>query len=254
MLLIRKQKPVQEPVATIICFFSNGYTQECVESLRKHFPDMFVLFIDNNPNKVPVIPEPISDYERKLVRDTNKFAGACQVEKDWIRSVPNSTVVETGKWLQHGQAIQLAFDWHIDNGVKRLLHLEPDCFVSGREWLTQLEEPMNSGAWVVWGGVTGTPDSPAPDQVRPHLTPSLWQVDKAWRYPYGPVSSLEDETEPWYKQFALPYETNIHVWDTGVKAFLECWKKGKAVSVRLSDFVHYYRRGCMRYSVKSLLM
>lgn len=198
-------------------------------SFRRHFPSWQVLVIDNNP-----------------VKGESRWNEEHEAERRWLHSQPGVTVVSNpGPSRTHGAAIDVAVEWCRNQQVEFLLHLEPDCLISGTQWYEKLCRGIDAGAWMA--------GSHRKEYGPIHVTPSLWRVasictsfDYANRLPdekharfselfnrdwlLNAVTTAKQDTEFWRT-----------TWDTGQHVWFDCAVQDKAfLAAATDDFEHLW--------------
>jgi hypothetical protein len=148
-------------ITAIVAFRSLHWMRVGLGSYLQAFPDERVLVVDNN-----YLPG-----ERGWDRD-------CDTERAWLAGHPSVDLVDRHTpWgvkgnHSHGAGIEAALGWCRRRGADVLLHIEPDCLISGRVWRDNLLDAINRGAWMAasrrlaYGAL--------------HPTPSAWRLDQAW--------------------------------------------------------------------------
>ena len=166
----KKKKVRHKEIIVITCFHTYKWIVNCVFSLMQHVPEVPILFIDNNPSTEDSIKRKAS-YERPdSYANASKWDKYCELERQFIRHVPNSHIFRTDVNLWHGEAINQAVLWCDHNSFTTMVHIEPDCFVWGRTWYDNLKQSIKYGNWMSGG-----------TQVRGHqlhITPTAWDVEK----------------------------------------------------------------------------
>jgi hypothetical protein len=215
----------------VISYFSYPWIKVSLLSFREHFPLSPILIIDNNPDVG-------SPQEMRKVQEERSWIHKWR-EKDvcneWIKSeIPQK---------RHGLAMDLAAMWCRSNRIPWLLHIEPDCLISGVNWARQILEPIKQGAWMC--------GSCLKEYGPIHPTPSIWSVNYL-------ASSFEVQLrgdDVWHPKFHTLFDMKKlselvgglgdywgHYWDTAQRAWFDAAKEDKAVSVDPSpDFKHFWR-------------
>lgn len=198
-------------------------------SFRQHFPAWHVLVIDNNP--VPGEATWKEDHD---------------AERQWIRSQPGVIVVSNpGPQRTHGAAVDVAVEWCRRSGVELLLHLEPDCLISGVRWYENLQRGIDSGAWMA--------GSHRKEYGPIHPTPSLWRVSQI-RSSFDYADRIPDERHPRFGElFNREWLLNavaeanqdtefwLTKWDSGQRPWFDCAVEDKAILVAdTDDFEHFW--------------
>jgi len=198
-------------------------------SFRQHFPSWQMLVIDNNPSEGEA-----------------NWNQSHEAERRWLQSQPGVIVRKNnGQVKTHGAAVDLAVEWCRQHGVEYLLHLEPDCLITGTQWYANLCRGMDAGAWMA--GSHRKHYGPI------HPTPSLWRVSRI-RSSFDYANRLEDERHPrflelfdraWLIQAVSEAGQNPEfwktTWDSGQRPWFECAVENKAFhAVEANDFVHFW--------------
>ena len=221
---------VSQPVMPVlIAWNTRRWMPVGLGSFRKHFPFWQVLIIDNNP----VIGEA-------------RWREDHEAERLWIRSQPGVIVVQNpGPSRTHGVAIDVAVEWCRRHRTEFLLHLEPDCLISGIRWYENLWRGIDSGAWMA--------GSHRKEYGPIHLTPSLWRVSEI-RSSFDYANRLPDEghsrfLELFRRDWLLNAITEAKqdtefwrtTWDTGQRAWFDCAVADKAFHAESTeDFEHFW--------------
>ena len=142
----------------IVAFHTADWLPIAVESYLSQFPADRILVVDNNPQP-----------------GETGWSATCRRERRWLYSHPKIDVIHrhancAGIPAQrtHGDGMDLAFDWCRSRGADVMLHIEPDCLVTGRAWRENLVGAIEEGAWMA--GAHRKPWGPI------HPTPSAWLV------------------------------------------------------------------------------
>lgn len=230
-------------IICIISYFSYGWTQTCLTSLFQYFPKCKVLAIDNNPSKNDSAQrkktfQNIKSHwpyqsKKKIKLSWNKF---CELEKDWLNSHSYITkVIETPVKLNHGSCINLAVNYCVENKIKKIVLIEPDCVVIGKSWLYNLLKVLDEGFWMSSG--TFKLYNKQKSKIL-HPCPSAWVVEHASKVSFEPVRIQEDASDDFF--YKCPNKKSLFFWDTGLKASYEFAKLGRAKFVETNDFKHYW--------------
>lgn len=118
------------------------WTQISVASFRRHFPDHTLVVVDHNDNPA---------------------------ERAYLLG-QGAVVLSSGPSTTHGAGMNRAAYWCAQNGYDVIVHIEPDCLISGREWYDRLLEPLEAGQWMA-----------APNRMpfgALHPCPSAWVINK----------------------------------------------------------------------------
>jgi len=228
-------------VILLVSYYSYGWTKKCLESLFYFFPEHPVLIVDNTPC--------ITDSEYRKNSYKNRLCSKnypltydkiFEVERKWFKSKKNIQVIQTPHYLFHGNAVNFALKWCYFNEIKTAVHIEPDCLVGGKNWLENLLKAIDEGYWMAGG-------CRLEDGVL-HPTPTIWLVYKCFWLDFEPVCKNNDIFHPRYHLVCDDYKilpSNFdgwrkNNWDTGMKAWFEMAKIGKAKHVNTHDFLHIW--------------
>jgi hypothetical protein len=142
----------------IVAFQTGDWLPIAVESYLAQFPADRILVVDNNPGP-----------------GETGWSAACRRERRWLYSHPRIDVIHQHANCAgiparrtHGDGMDLALAWCRSRGADVMLHIEPDCLVTGRRWRENLVGAIEQGAWMAgahrkaWGPI--------------HPTPSAWLV------------------------------------------------------------------------------
>lgn len=231
----------------IICFvsyFSYGWTQNLIRSLNRYIPNCQILVIDNNPLKFDSEKRMQSFIGCKDARQrpiTKQIVG-CEIERAWIKQHNHIISLTTPEKLNHGHAIDMAMKYAHKNGYKTLIHIEPDCIMHGSTWLKNLLSSIDKGFWMAGSYQLETGHL--------HPTPTAWNVEKTHQMSFSFQKIKEEINDP---EFACLYDPSDcivfwqEVWDTGVKAWYECAKLGKAHKCQAPDFQHLWAKSSSKF-------
>jgi len=246
--MMPKNSDNMKVLPVLISFHTDGWIQRYIKQHLSHFPDHKILMVDNNPlpNDTSTGQHHIWRKNKKPRRGTYNFDSSwresCEHERRWATQHPNLTVIRPPPGLEtdHGNAIEIAADWLRRNNVDIMLHVEPDCTMTGSKWYHQLLDPiLKDDMWSTFGNMLCTGIG--------HICPSMWRIDKVrhgfYRQPKG-----ADKTESHYLKVFKDHDNWTHeYWDTGQKCWYEFDKLGKTKHVPLHDFVHLREGSCIPY-------
>jgi hypothetical protein len=231
-----------DTVVVIILYWTYGQSQNVVQSLLKHIPEAKVLAIDNNPclHSAKRLKSYLNcKYWGNKGHRWNRIwiKHFCHAESDWFKNHESVLYCKTTRWLHHGEAINYALEWCLKNHIIKMIHIEPDCIVSGRQWYDNLLQAYDAGNWWMVSGVRSNFKILYP-------TPCVLNVKKAQVLDWG-VFQI-DKNDEILKEPNLCDHINIQrvfdhgYWDTSNRATLQCSLAGKAKYVDAPDFVHMY--------------
>jgi GT2 family glycosyltransferase len=231
-----------------VSYFSYGWTQECLNSIFKFIPDCKILLIDNNPSKFDDINRKKSfanclDSKDKILRSHN----LCELERKWFSSKSNIIVLKTEKRLDHGRAINLAAKWCWDNDIPIMIHLEPDCVITGKIWIENLLNALDNNYWMASGHQY--PDGSL------HITPSAWLIKKSFQLNFDWAMKNKDLEDPIYPVVCDVSKTegwHRIGWDVGFKAWFEIAKLNKAKHIDAPDFIHFWGKSSQLFCVSHI--
>ena len=153
------------------------------------------------------------------------------------------------KSKSHGAGIDLAVHFLRERGDQYMVHIEPDCVVSGLTWLNELKAAAASGA--IMAGSMHLPFGPI------HPCPSIWDLR---RLPGSFDTSLRDTGINFdvfnYRQMC-EWLINVgmdnggiwlwtHCWDCGILNWYKAALMGKAVHTKTGDGFRHFFAGRMR--------
>lgn len=191
-------------VTFVVCFHTWPWIKDCISCLSLEN----LVVVNNNPSKAEDIK---GWYLGRPDRSYNKF---CAAEEEFVKSMGLPVIRPDGAPLKHGQAMDFARDLFIDQGYDVMVHIEPDCIVSGNKWWSNLVGAIEDGYWMSSG------DRDHRGYLRP--CPSAWNLEKTRNL-----------------SFSFFPRTSTEKWDTGLKAWHECHLLGKDKEVEVPDFLHY---------------
>jgi len=214
----------------LIAFNSYGWIQRAIRSFFRYYPDQHLLVVDNNP--------PSEDMPGMWSYPKFKFKS--RKERDWLDSQNNITVIEHPKKniyaLKHGDGLDLARKWCLENGADAMFHFEPDCLFRDNMLLEHVSQKLEKGYWLV--GV---------DRMRVNDR-SIWTAGSTWLLdcPIKDISFLPVIRKTLDELAVLPSHWTGW-WDTGQKICFECWRNNKSVVVENENRGFYH---CFRGSIK----
>lgn len=221
-------------VPILVAYHSAHWLGVAIESYLEHFPGDRLLVVDNNPRRGEI-----------------GWAPECTRERAWLASHPSVLLIDNPappdgllNNRTHGAAMDVALDWARAQGADVLLHLEPDCLVTGRQWRENLLAALDAGAWMA-GGYRQC-HGPI------HPTPSAWRIADVkasfkitpWKgrdelhprfHELVDVESLKNDNSP----MGIWIGWTRH-WDTGHKAWFEAALHSRAALVETPGFKHYW--------------
>lgn len=245
---VRKREINPSVLINLTSYYSYGWTKNCLLLLRKYLPASCVIVIDNNPS--------IDDDENRLKSFSNypwnsiahpvqnNSLSFFEAERKWLKTLKNTAVVQTKLRLFHGEAMNLALDYAFYNRFDILVHIEPDCIITGPKWFYNLLEPIKNGAWMSSG--VKLPDGSL------HPCPSAWFVSKVRQHTFKHIYKGSDFFEPQFPflvDVEKSYEFEQIWWDTSKKAWYECAKNNKAVHVETPDFQHLWAKSSSAFNL-----
>jgi hypothetical protein len=205
-------------VFVAVLYYDNGWPAHMLKSFRQHFPTEPLLLVDHLPDDVDLAPEFLSDKH-------------C-----WITHNPRGH--NAGG---HGGGMDAAADYLRSRKVKYMVHIEPDCTFTGREWFDSMMEAVQNGA--IMAGPNQYPYGPI------HPCPSIWNVDAIpcsfkTDYKYHPPTIYDARKQAgWLAQQDWPpeaFHAHMAIWDTGLKAWGLAAQQGKAVVTSGVGIVHHW--------------
>ena len=126
----------------IVAYHTADWMPIAVESYLSQFPDDRILVVDNNPQP-----------------GETGWSATCRRERRWLYSHPKLDVIYRRTHCigipaqrTHGDGMDLALQWCRSRGADIMLHFEPDCLVTGRDWRLNLVSAIEQGAWMAGAG------------------------------------------------------------------------------------------------------
>ncbi len=218
----------------LVAYRTGSWMPIAIESYLAHFPEDRLLVVDNNPQP-----------------GETGWSSALRRERRWLSSHPRVDLIDDRGTFpgiltrrSHGAGMDVALDWCRRRGADVLLHIEPDCLISGREWRAHLLRAIEQGAWMA--GAHKKPWGPI------HPTPSAWLVQEA-RTSFKVQPKAEDLNHPRFREFvdheALKYQAHQEGswdwartnWDTADRAWFRAAVHDRAAFVPAPDFRHFWR-------------
>lgn len=220
---------MQQPVCPVVVSFHTPlWIRIALRSFHEHFPHWRILVVDNNPQS-----------------DEPGFDDNVAAERAWLNQQAYvDMVVQPSRSRTHGKGIDRAVAWCREHGIPWMLHLEPDCLISGNEWYRRLCEGIDHGAHMA---------ASHRKQYGPlHVTPSLWAITPTSPSSMDYADRRLDEIHPRFAELfdrpwllnAVPAETLSFwqtKWDTGQKAWFDLAVHDQATQVgETRDFRHFW--------------
>jgi hypothetical protein len=222
--------------AIMISFLSFQHSKKCVNSFQRVFPEQSLVVIDNNP-----LPE------------NPRWTKECEEEREWLQNKKNLIYIESPTrhihrgypsefnnsnihidyypYNNHGITIDFAVSWCKKNNVEIMLLLEPDCWITNKNWFNQSLERINNGAWV-----TG--------EIEQIITYNHLRKKQKWEeYVLQLAGSmwLVNEIDESFQIYPIIDDGHIKkIIDTGQRLFLKHSYKGKSSLLDLNGFNHLW--------------
>ncbi len=207
-----------EKLVFVAVIFYHYWPKLMLRSLREHFPlDELILV---NHLKMPMPHDYYDD---------------------------NCTIIEAGQnGLSHGDGIDTAVNFLKKRGDKCFIHIEPDCYISGRRWAIDLLEAVQNGNEMA--GLAYTFDG---GPIHPCGT--AWIIDKIHGSFNGIVRQDITRCDLYnYRKF-IDFVVSLNATDDLIMFLTECWDtgcynwylaaiSGKAACVPCveNDFAHFF--------------
>jgi hypothetical protein len=219
----------------MVAFHTANWIPIAVESYLAQFPDDRLLVVDNNPQPGESGWSPASRRERR-----------------WLDSHPRVDVVADKASFPgalarrtHGDGMDVALAWCRSRGADVMLHLEPDCLVTGSDWRENLLRAIQQGAWMAgahkkpWGPIHPTPSAWLVKEVRSSFREQTRtrRLDHPRFREFVDVEALEAAVEPLVASIRAWAKEN---WDTGDKAWFEAAMHDRAALVDAPGFQHFW--------------
>jgi hypothetical protein len=223
-----------EVVPILVAHHSIYWIRVAVESYLEQFPEDRLLVVDNNPR-----------------RGEASWYPYCEEERDWLASRPGILLVDSTRTpghflpdgrLEHGSGMDVALDWCREHGARIMVHLEPDCLITGRQWRDNLLRPLAQGAWMAGGfrqshgPIHPTPSAWLVAEVRASFRPAPWTEEDEHDPRFQALLNLEalenDPEERWVRE--------ARYWDTGHLAWFQAAYHDRAALVETPGFRHYW--------------
>lgn len=242
----------KEFILITVSHYTYGWMQQGLNSIFTHCPDVNVLVIDNNPSVEDDIVRQKS-FEYGTGPWTNRSdvwkRMYCEAERHWLQQQPNVILLRTPKFMQHGMALDIANNWAYDHDISTLVHIDPDCEISGRMWLTNLLSGIRKGQWFTAGF-----DFPCGIL---HLVPAAYSVKQSVKTSFHWCSMLPDRSDPQFSQIVdvskfKSFQKN-NMWDVSQQFWYRCAKQNKATCVPVPDFKHFWA-GSRRSHISATLL
>ena len=212
-------------VTVLVAYHTPAWIKVAVTSYGRVFPDR-LLVVDNNPQS----GEPGWDP-------------SCEAERQWLRRHPQIDVVAGPEPRTHGSGLNAALAWCRQHGTDVMIHIEPDCVVTGPEWRNNLLDAIRRGSWMA--GAERKRYGPI------HATPSAWLVSRV-QDSFDAQPRAGDQHHPRFHEL-IDWERlkNSAIregswtffeaqWDTAQKAWFRAAIVDRAALVETPDFKHYW--------------
>jgi len=205
------------------------WVQQSIPQFLQCFNDYDLLVVDNNS-----------------IRSEEKWKQEHADEAVYIKSqkviyVKNYWSCDECASRSHGLGIDFAKVWCIKNDYDTIIHIEPDCAITGRKWFENIIDVYTEDTWMI--GPNKLSFGPI------HPVPALFVLDK-FQHSFRSIKRAHDIYHPKFfevfniKPF-LRYTAHFNFWsnfwDTSQKNWFEAAIRGKtAVSEQADDFIHYW--------------
>lgn len=220
-----RSRSVARPQVVLVAYHSALWIRVAIGSFLAQRPGETILVVDNNPRRADLAWET-----------------ACEEERQWLSAHPHVRLIDNeADDRTHGAGLDRALAWCRAQGVATMLHIEPDCYVTGLEWYSNLTAAIEGGAWMAacvrkpWGPL--------------HPCPSIWRVDEV-RASFRRQDGTVDATHPRFTELVdveryrlesgVDARTQRWSWDTGLKAWFEAAVAHRAAAVSGRGFRHYW--------------
>lgn len=196
----------------MVSFYSPKNVRRLVLEIEKHLPDVPIIVIDNSRPLSPIVEE-----------------------RAWL-DAKGIHRISVGPDLDHGQVIDLIRPMLIEAGYKSMVHVEPDCVVTSREWYDNLVGAIRKGAW--------NSSSISLEDGRFHPTPSAWSLKATAHLSWDLVPKGEEIYDRAYSWLVhddyCPCPWLRKTWDTAQYAWYCCAREEKALTVPCLGFTHLW--------------
>lgn len=235
---------------TMVSFHTNGWIQDCITSYLRVFPGNTILVVDNNPHehdnfKVKFYyedqerPELLKsagvDSESRAIEKDGHIVNStgwnrqCEKEREWLRQHSNVILIpipiefqKSDAPLSHGEAMDVAVQWLLQNDIPIMLYLEPDSLVTDRGWYDNLCQAIKQSM-----GCAYTHDFP---YGAPSMCGSIWRLPEI-KFSFGrALKSPEEQTLNLFDAKLMDEKATM-LWETGNKNWYEFKKVGRAIKV-----------------------
>jgi hypothetical protein len=216
-----------------VAFHSLYWIRVAVESYLEQFPGERLLVVDNNPRRGEPGWYPYCEEERAWLTD---HLGVLLIDNPRQHTLPDGR-------LEHGGAMDVALAWAREHRAGVLVHLEPDCLITGRQWRDNLLGALAQGAWMAGGHrqshgpIHPTPSAWRVAELRTSFRIGSWAEEK--RHPrfaeLVPLARLQADGTPegrWIR--------TVRSWDTGHRAWFAAAVHDRAALVEIPGFRHYW--------------
>jgi hypothetical protein len=235
-------------VPILVAYHTVHWIRAAVESYLEHFPAERLLVVDNNPRRGQPGWQPDCERERHGL--------ASHPQVDLIDGPAGPSGVYGNR--THGAGIDVAWDWCRRRGAEIMLHLEPDCLVSGTAWRDHLLEALAGGAWMAGsfrqshGPIHPTPSAWRVAEVRASFRARQWRGDDQRHPRFRNLVDL-DLLRSNYEPLGL-WHLWRNYWDTGEKAWFAAAVQDRAALVQAPGFHHYWHGSGHRRLPESALL
>lgn len=209
----------------IVLHYTFGWTQSFLNSVKSHMPNHKIIVFNNNP-----FPDQKVTVTRCECGEANNANNLCQLELNFVKKhssvqcvieVPRSKERRIEKLPSHGDVLEYVFDWLEEQGYTTVMHLEPDCVVSGSKWFEDMTNSMKDN-WLV-----GTGHLRSHGDYVTQMCPTLWSVND--------INRLRFEKQ---LNFNKGSKTN-----TGQKIMRSCCDEGKVTIVDVASTISHKKGG-----------
>ena len=199
----------------VVVIYYHQWPKVMLRSLREHFSNELIL-VNHLGEDLP--PEYFDDNCTILKNNSNCF--------------------------KHGDGIDIAVEHLKERGIDYFVHIEPDCLITGKEWLEELVKAAKVGA--IMAGPHRLPFGPI------HPCPSIWHVPRIVESfnISARTETLDRNIFKYKKMVRWLYENDLaergviiwcDMWDCGIKNWYEAAKLNLAINTNSTvGFRHFW--------------
>lgn len=158
-------------------------------------------------------------------------------------------ILDGGVIRRHGSGVDIAVDYLKSNGYRYMVHVEPDCVITGPNWINSMISCIESGA--LMSGSSVLPFGPI------HPCPSVWDLSSVdntfdWTIRHQAIEDgifSETKLKKWLAINNMPNNCQmgdklvnfwIKYWDCGIQNWYKLAKLGHTMVSDGDGIIHFF--------------